>query len=279
MTKPLNVVCVVVFGAPATGKTTLLRMLEAATEGTVHYATIDEPTHYPDIAQKLAIMYNESQETIAAGKSVAFDVQMRIMTRRAQIYAEFYHGLLQLHVELAAKKGCHTVAVVCDGHLLTDDKLYVQSKVDSGQISLDQQHSYEVIKEAYLKTLPPLFATPDEFLELTLADASGHTHIRRIAARESFVEVGVPAAVFARLSQYASRASDQLTRDLGATTAISTMLTDTFTPLEMLQKFKHFVEQRVSSHLKNFRHPKNLDLDVMAAKLLTSIRTSEAIVI
>lgn len=206
---PFPISVVVVFGAPTTGKTTLLKNLEKlncrAASGGVHFVTLHEPTNDPEIVALLKQMYNETPEQIARGESVAANVQTCIMQRRASGYASFVEDFAAKVAPAVRFGKREAVVVVCDGHVLTDDKLYMQSKVDSGQVSREQQRIYEEKKSALLAQMHPKFARPDVFYELSMDDKSGATHVRRIIERNSQVESDVPASVFVTLDQYSER--------------------------------------------------------------------------
>lgn len=214
----------VVFGAPATGKTTLLqRLKKEPSQGKLYYATIDEPTHEPHIVDLLRQMYNETEAVVHAGNSVAYRVQSEIMSERARLYRDFTDaGKAMTEMWAAVRAGAETLVVVCDGHLLTDDKLYAGSKAASGQISADQMHMYETHKAVFLREMHGSFARPLAFVELALDDESGETHARRISERDSIAEAGVPASVFARLAHYSRKTAEDLTREDFSTYRIST---------------------------------------------------------
>jgi deoxyadenosine/deoxycytidine kinase len=243
---PMQVLVVAVFGAPATGKTTLLRKLAKYTEGKIHYVTIDEPTNDPVINDLIAKMYKERTGVVPEGQSVAWQVQTRIAQMRIETYDDFAHMHLAGHIEDAARKGCDTIALVSEGHLLTDDKLYVQSKVDSGQITKQQFHYYEVAKADFLSRIPRLYAQPCAFLELALDDTSGVTHVARIEARGSKAESGEPPEVFANLARYSEQTRRILEKPNNTflkQPVVDRIVTDRLSPEDLLRDFCAFVSK------------------------------------
>lgn len=241
---PLPIKVVVVFGAPATGKTTLLRAVEQLNRresaGGVHFVTIDEPTDSEEIRLMINQMYTETEETIARGESIAAALQTRIMQRRAEMYQEFYRQFVAKELQAAKESHRSAIVVVCDGHVLTDDKLYMQSKVDSGQVSHTQQAEYEAKKLALLGTMHVAFSKPEAFLELAFHDMSGTTHAQRLAARDSVAERGVPAHVFARLAAYSARTLSTLLAKNSAP-VMAKLMCDNLTPDQVTAQFYHFV--------------------------------------
>lgn len=234
---------VVVFGAPATGKTTLLKGLKKEpAHGSFYYTTIDEPTHAPHIVALLRQMYTETDEAVRAGLSVATQVQNEIMEERARLYNKFTESCPP-DIWRALRANAGTLVVVCDGHLLTDDKLYVASKVASGQISADQLAVYEKRKEELVHELHAAFARPLGFVELALVDKTGETHVRRIAQRDSVAEAGLPPAVFARLAQYSEKTRTTLEREGFATERIFADSTD---PSGVISQFQELVEKKLA---------------------------------
>lgn len=239
---PIKVV--VVFGAPATGKTTLLRAVEKLnrreTAGGLHFVTLDEPTDSEEIRLMINQMYTETPETIARGESIAAALQTRIMQRRAEMYQEFYQNFVASELKVAKEALRAAIVVLCDGHVLTDDKLYMQSKVDAGQVSFVQQSEYEAKKLALLSTMHLAFSKPEAFLELAFDDMSGATHAKRLAVRDSLAERGVPASVFATLAAYSARTLETLAAK-DAAPVIAKLVCDNMSPDQVLAAFQRFV--------------------------------------
>ncbi len=242
----MELAVIVVFGAPATGKTTLLqRIKNEPLQGKVYYTTIDEPTHEPHIVELLRQMYNETEAVVRAGNSVAYRVQSEIMSERARLYREFAETSKAMkEIRSAAHAGAKTLVVVCDGHLLTDDKLYAASKADSGQISSDQLRIYETHKAAFLREMHSSFARPLAFIELVLDDESGQTHARRISERDSVAEAGVPADIFARLARYSHTTAEDLARH---DFAVDRITTDHCDPAAVHSAFSAIVQAKLAA--------------------------------
>lgn len=245
-TIPIHVV--VAFGAPTTGKTTLLKNLERLNDraelGGVHFVTIHEPTNEPAIDALIKTMYNETKDQIARGESIAALVQTTIMQRRAQLYTEMLDQFASKTLPVATKAKRDAIVVVCDGHLLTDDKLYMQSKVDGGQVTAAQQVVYEAKKAELLANMHPKFARPAAFFELSIDDTSGGTHVKRIVERDSAAERDVPEQVFVVLEQYAERTRAALAEEKFAP-IVHRVATDKANPRKVLTEFYQFTTDRV----------------------------------
>lgn len=208
---------IVLYGAPGTGKSTLCeRLLLKNSDATCRYrfATIDEPTGRPEIASLLKAMYKETPTDWAAGRSVAARVQTDIMEARFDTYSGFVkHKLFEERAQADASN--RRLVVVCDGHILTDDKLYAKSKHDARQISEEDFSIYQNLKLVLWYELPNMFARPAAFVQLKIDnDSTGVVHHKRVCEqRNTGTEADVDPAVFARLDSYADYAWTELLND------------------------------------------------------------------
>lgn len=248
-TRDKSPIFIVVYGPPGTGKTTLLAQLRARNADpwcAFRFVTLDEPTRGPVIASLLQRMYTETAADIAAGRSVAHEVQTRIMHARAASYTECMNSTLEPEMLLADACGKQLV-LVCDGHLTTDDKLYVRSKYDAGQISTQQLITYSGECAQLLATLPVFVAAPAFYCQLVIAnDTDGTKHYRRVVVqRQDETERGVAAQVFARLASYAETTRMLLQKNNGA--QVLTLNTDALTPTEVCNQFIAMIAERCAS--------------------------------
>lgn len=231
----------VVFGAPGAGKTTLLSKLRersAKSEGPFYFITLDEPTRLPHIVSLLTRMYVEMAQNVPAAESIAAHAQTAIMQERVLSFKKVELTLAsELAVAIAQNK---RLVIVCDGHLHTDDKLYVRSKYDAGQINAEQFAAYELEKAALLAGLPLLSAEPTLFCHLMIEDdANGLKHYHRVCEqRKDSVETGVPPETFARLARYATETAQMLKAQLRT---LVTLNTDGKEPDEVVDEFTAIV--------------------------------------
>jgi deoxyadenosine/deoxycytidine kinase len=200
---PLMVV--VAFGAPGVGKTTLVRDFASDPRGgKLYYCAIEEPTDEPKIVDLLVRMYNK------ASVGAAMEAQMAILEARIARFQRFLATELARHGAAAATAaGAGGLVVVCDGHPLSD-QLYMNAKLQRGELTREQLVHYDARRAALLVELPAPFARPCAFIELALSDESGAEHAARITKRDTLAERGVDTTVFSDLARH----SHKLTSDL-----------------------------------------------------------------
>lgn len=239
---------IVLFGCPGVGKTTLLKELRKHRGDRFRFLTLDEPTRGEEVSALLARMYNETKEEIAAGRSVAAAVQTLIMETRAASYKELLASSHWTKVAHDAQLFGYDTVVVCDGHLLTDDKLYVRSKFDGGQISTEQLAIYEERKNALLAAMDPLCSSPRIYCHLTIdADESGTKHHHRVCTlRQDEAERGAPPSVFARLARYADDTAEELARD--ASRKVHRLNSDGRSPMEVCDDFVAMLAREIDAN-------------------------------
>lgn len=241
---------VAIYGAPGTGKTTLLEEIERRNDEEdcpYYFQTIDEPTSRADIAERLRLMYAETANDVESGSSVTAEVQTLIMQTRISQYDCFMEHSLRFALrEANARK--KTLVVVCDGHVLTDDKLYVRSKHDAGQISTQQFAQFTACKERALADAAEFFAAPAAYFQLTIDnDPTGTKHHHRVCVqRANATESNVDPAVFARLAQYADSTFELLQQTASTNNCtVAKIPTDQCTPTEVYAEFLRLIADKI----------------------------------
>ena len=198
---------VVLYGAPGTGKTTLLEMLRERAHDKFHFVTVVEPTNSPEIVALLQQMYEQSEADIRAGRSVTLRTQAAIMRARfaamRAVAANYPWDLL--HAVAHRKR----LVYVCDGHPLSDAALYARAKFDSHEMTTAEFAWYlrELASELQHFELS-LLCTPQLFLKLHLeGDTDGSLHYHRVfTLRQTEAERNVPPSVYKHLAEHANSA-------------------------------------------------------------------------
>lgn len=204
----------VVYGAPGTGKTTLITAIKALDDKALPYCftTIEEPTHNAEIVELLKQMYNETPEFSASGHSLAAKTQLCILEARFETYRAHVARIDALRAE--AQSRSKRLVVVFDGHVTTDMMIYVRSKMAAGQIN-PLQYCTHTHKIARLEKQLGYRITPDVLCQLCISDDEfGIEHHRRVCLlRQTEAERDVPPSVFANLAAYANAAHASMKRN------------------------------------------------------------------
>jgi len=208
------VVCFV-YGAPGTGKSTLLDALESnADDGCPFwFAVVHEPTRKPKIARLIREAYKQDHRGNVDGlaKSYAFQAQMLIAEQRRVDVQDFVDNWLDGSLQQAAKHGKRLV-VVFDGSPGTDLLLYGSCKHEDGLISDDQLKLLQQTTKKVVLSVPVRFQAPSLFVQLRIADdTDGRKHWHRVCVqRAAETERGVSPDVFARLARFADATAERL---------------------------------------------------------------------
>jgi hypothetical protein len=198
---------IVVYGAPGTGKSTLLHVLERNDDDQVpfHFAVLHEPTSDPAIVAMIKQAYDE-QDAAASGASsdVAARVQHCIMDARAQAFADFCRDRLSAARAEALRRG-KPLVVVSDGHPATDMMIYVTCKLVHNQITEAQCDELIAKSRRFGQGIVAPLVQPHAFLQLRIGDdADGRKHWNRVCVlRQSEAESNVQPQTFAELAKYA----------------------------------------------------------------------------
>jgi len=279
----LTIVVVVAFGEPSVGKSLLLSKLAALNErreldDEPFYVTIDEPTADAAICEQIKRVYEQTNAAAAGGSvdnaSLVMQVQRMIMRRRVEQYKQFIDDRLASGMQRARLAGRKSLAIVCDGHTLTDSYLYVRSRIESGQLSEAQFLEHQSLQSTLLSEVASALRQPDAFVRLAIGDRSGATHLHRIRAyRRTETESGVPESEFARLAKHADFAESTMARRFGA--QATRIVTDCKEPERVLDEFRDFLRTSV---LGSATHAHTLSLpaatDLLAPNEARSVKVS-----
>ena len=202
-----KVIVCVVWGAPGTGKTTLLKNLESADDiAGFRICTVAEPTDDAKIKKLIKEAYCGDKAA-----EVAAYVQNMIMEARHASYVYFVENRLEKERQAASAEN-KDLLVVCDGHIITDELVYVRSKHASEQISDSQLLKYWQRRRELERVGPSIFAKPTCFVQLRIDDDDdGQKHWHRVCVeRNTGVESDVPPSVFAHLAAFADSGQETL---------------------------------------------------------------------
>jgi hypothetical protein len=206
----MNVVSLLVYGAPGIGKSTLLSNLEARnTLPTGHtrtghphyYLVVDEPTDEQEVREAIRQVYEErpvAPPAVSARQSKTVQVQTLIAERRMVRLKACVDVRLPAALVRAHAQGFETLVVVFDGSPLTDAYIYTGGRALLGQVS-----ALEAEKEIASWTITDgmgsqsnLLDHPDATLLLEFESKSGQMNKARVMARDDELDSEVAAETF-----------------------------------------------------------------------------------